>query len=361
MLYNKYRPVLFADVIGQGPIKATIQHEIVSGHVSHAFLFCGPRGVGKTSMARLIARSINCHNRKDGESEPCNECSSCAEMLGGTSLSIIEIDAASQTGVDNIRENIIANARTVAGGEKNKVFIIDEVHMLSTAAFNALLKVLEEPPKNVVFIMATTEAHKIPVTVASRCQRFDFKKPGFAEVVDKLKRIAENEGMELDDAIFSTIVRYTGGYVRDAESLLGQIIGLGGSGKKITLEDVAMVLPRSHNHEVLVLLEAVAAQDTAEAIKQVIQLSEDGVDLLYFVDEMTEFVRSLLYLGSGTLKLEDLLYDEETKKRLKSLLTGMKQGSVVQILDDLLDVKYRMKMSDIPQIPLEIALVRWGA
>src|SRR3989339_1510562 len=174
-LYRKYRPKNFSDVTNQNHIKITLQHEIESNHLGHAYLFCGPRGTGKTTLARLLAKAVNCLDLKNNY-EPCNECDSCKEILEHRSLDIIEIDAASHTGVDNVRENIINNARFTPAKSKYKVFIIDEVHMLSISAFNALLKILEEPPKEVIFILCTTEVHKIPATIISRCQRFDFKR-----------------------------------------------------------------------------------------------------------------------------------------------------------------------------------------
>ncbi|MFH1583488.1 MAG: DNA polymerase III subunit gamma/tau, partial [Candidatus Falkowbacteria bacterium] len=185
-LYRKYRPQNFTEVVGQNHIKVTLEQEIKTDKITHAYLFCGPRAVGKTTLARVLAKSINCEKRKKDSANPCNTCLSCSEITDGRALDIIEIDAASHTGVENVRENIIASARVAPSRSKYKVFIIDEVHMLSAQAFNALLKVIEEPPANVIFILCTTEAHKVPATIISRCQRFDFKRIGVNDAVKKL-------------------------------------------------------------------------------------------------------------------------------------------------------------------------------
>ena len=248
-LYRKYRPQNFKEVVGQNHIKITLENEIKTGKTAHAYLFCGPRGVGKTTMARVIVKTINCLNRKDSDSDPCNECEICKDITAGRSLDIIEIDAASHTGVDNVRENIIANARAVPSRCKYKVFIIDEAHMLSISAFNALLKIIEEPPVYVMFILCTTEAHKIPVTIISRCQRFDFKRISVNDLVKKLNYIIKKEDIKVDKSVLEMIARQSGGHMRDAESLLGQIVAIGG--KEITQEEADLVIPRNDLNEVI--------------------------------------------------------------------------------------------------------------
>ncbi|MCG2695410.1 DNA polymerase III subunit gamma/tau [Candidatus Parcubacteria bacterium] len=194
-LYRKYRPQNFKEVVNQNHIKITLENEIKTGKTAHAYLFCGPRGVGKTTMARVMVKTVNCLNRKAADSDPCNECEICKDITAGRSLDIIEIDAASHTGVENVRENIIASARVAPSRCKYKVFIIDEAHMLSISAFNALLKIIEEPPAYVMFILCTTEVHKVPTTIISRCQRFDFKRIGVNDIVKKLNYIIKNEGI----------------------------------------------------------------------------------------------------------------------------------------------------------------------
>ncbi|MEK7539847.1 MAG: DNA polymerase III subunit gamma/tau, partial [Patescibacteria group bacterium] len=246
-LYQKYRPQAFADVVGQEPVKESLRNQVMRNKVTHAYLFTGPRGVGKTTLARILARAVNCENPTNGE--PDNLCASCKRILDGAALDVIEIDAASHTGVDNVREHVITAARVPPVGLKRKVFIIDEVHMLSTSAFNALLKTLEEPPEHALFIMATTESHKIPMTIVSRCQRFDFKRILLDQMVDRLSRVAKSEGVEVDRAVLDRVAAKSEGALRDAETLLGQLFALGET--KIS-EDVAeLVLPRSQIQLVL--------------------------------------------------------------------------------------------------------------
>ncbi len=273
-LYRKYRPQVFASVIGQEHIKQTLQNEIASNRISHAYLFAGPRAVGKTTTARIFACAINCEKRKEGTSEPCNECESCKSILDGRTLDLMEIDAASHTGVDNVRETIIAASRVVNMKLKYKVFILDEVHMLSGGAFNALLKTLEEPPASVVFILATTELHKVPATIISRCQRFDFKKIHPDVMLARLKDLCEQEKKSVADEILLEVVRRSDGCVRDAESLLGQILSLGE--KKIDTELAQSVLPRSDYAQVIKLLGKIFSGKVDEALLQVGDLVSNG-------------------------------------------------------------------------------------
>jgi DNA polymerase III subunit gamma/tau len=202
-----------------------------------------PRAVGKTTFARLLAKAVNCLNRKDGEFEPCDKCDSCQDIILNRSMDIVEIDAASNTGVDNVRENVIASARISPSKSKYKIFIIDEVHMLSISAFNALLKVLEEPPARVIFILCTTETHKVPATIISRCERFDFKRIGLSDIVKKMTHIVKEEKIKVDKEILEAIARHSEGHMRDAESLLGQLVAI--SGNEITREQADLIIPRS--------------------------------------------------------------------------------------------------------------------
>ena len=220
-LYRKYRPQIFAEVISQNHVKTTLANAITMDKVAHAYLFAGPRGIGKTTLARILAKALNC-NEKD-KLEPCTKCSSCLEIAEGRSLDLIEIDAASNRGINEIRE-LREQVRVSPSKEKFKVFIIDEVHMLTNEAFNALLKTLEEPPAHAIFILATTEIHRIPETIISRCQRFDFKKIPIPETVKHLEFLVKQEGIKVEKKVIENIARFSQGYLRDAISMLGQIL-----------------------------------------------------------------------------------------------------------------------------------------
>lgn len=355
-IYRKYRPKTFGEVVGQNHIKITLQNELETGRVTHAYLFCGPRGIGKTTMARLLAKSLNCLNRKEKESEPCNECESCQEVMAGRALDLIEVDAASNTGVDNVRDNIIEGSRFTPSSRKYKVFIIDEVHMLSLAAFNALLKTLEEPPAHVIFILATTEIHKLPATIISRCQRFDFKKVGAFELVNRLKRIVSEEKKELEEKTLQSIARLSEGCLRDAESLLGQVLSLGD--KKITAEQAELVIPRSELHLVFELVGLLLQKDSAKAIALINKLVQEGVDLSQFVDDLIEFLRKML-LAKVSGGLSDFAFnlDEEMEKNILDLSQKSSIEFLIKMVESFISKKPEMKMSAIIQLPLELAVI----
>ena len=355
-LYRKYRPQNFSEVVGQNHIKVTLEQEIKTGKIAHAYLFCGPRAVGKTTLARVFAKSINCEKRKKDSADPCNECKSCKEITDGRALDIIEIDAASNTGVDNVRDNIIASARVAPSKSKYKVFIIDEVHMLSTQAFNALLKVIEEPPANVVFILCTTEAHKVPATIISRCQRFDFKRIGVNDAVKKLTYIIQAEKIKIDKDILEAIARHSDGHMRDAESLLGQIIAIGGA--EITQAEADLVIPRSDLNEVLSLLEFLIKKDAAGGIRLINKLMDDGVDLKIFVNDTIEILRKLMLMkiGPGLVNKLSLELGETFELKINKLAQDLTVELSLKLLEKFIKVSHEIKADFIQQLSLEMAI-----
>ncbi len=355
-IYQKYRPQTFAEMVGQKHIKLTLQNEIESGNFVHAYLFCGPRGLGKTTLARLFAKSINCEQRKENESEPCNSCNACQEITLGKSMDVIEIDAASNTGVDNVRENIIENVRFAPSKRKYKVFIIDEVHMLSISAFNALLKTLEEPPKHTIFILCTTEIHKVPETIISRCQRFDLKKVPADEMIKRLQRIATAEKVKIDKEVFEIIASKSEGCMRDAESLLGQVLSLGN--KKIVLDDIKTILPSSKIDIVLNFLTLILTDQPGKAINYLNQLVEDGVDLEVFIKEFVELVRKLILIKSEARKAEWFDLPNKLLNQIKEIIGHVNMGKLAQIVKFFLQALIEIKNSPIVQLPIELAIVQ---
>ena len=354
-LYRKYRPQTFSEVIGQPHIKKTLLNQIKGNKFAHAYLFCGPRGIGKTTLARLVAKSVNCLELKEGE--PCNKCEVCVSINSNKALDIIEIDAASHTGVDNVRENIINNANVAPSILKNKIFIIDEVHMLSLSAFNALLKTLEEPPANIVFILATTEIHKVPATIISRCQRFDFTKVSLKEITAKLERIVAAENIKVDLEVLERIARNSEGCARDAESLLGQVIAL--DDNHITADLAELVIPKTQVKSIIDLFYLLIDGKSKEAIAHVNSLVEDGVDLVEFNKNFIEFLRKiLLYRITGKLsELEYLDIDKETHAQIVKYLKKTKVGTIVKLIDIFCDKAEQIKTSSIVQLPLELAII----
>ena len=355
-LYRKYRPQKFNEVVGQNHIKITLEHEIDSGKITHAYLFCGPRAVGKTTVARVLAKAINCTSRKEGQHEPCNKCEACKEITAQKSLDIIEIDAASHTGVDNVRENIIAASRVTPSKEKHKVFIIDEIHMLSVSAFNALLKVLEEPPENVVFILCTTEVHKIPATIISRCERFDFRRISIVEVTKRLQDISKKEEIEIEKKILEAIARHSEGHMRDAESLLGQVVAIGG--KKITSEEADLVIPRSDLEKVLELIEMLSKKDAGLSIGLVNRLIDEGVDLKRFLVDLVEVLRKIMLakISPGLSEKLGLEFGESIEVKINEISNGLDLNQVLVFIDKFIQAKNDMKNSFIVQLPIEIVI-----
>ncbi len=355
-LYRKYRPQTWAELIGQDPIKLTLQKELETSQLAHAYLFSGPRGTGKTTAARLLAKALNCAQRQEDKSEPCNQCPSCEEISRSQSIDVLEIDAASHTGVDNVRENIIDSARFSPTKSRYKIFIIDEVHMLSTSAFNALLKTLEEPPAHVFFILATTEPHKLPSTILSRCQRFDFKKIRLDSIVKHLDFISGNEGFKIETDVLEQVGRLSEGCLRDAQSILEQLFSLGE--KKITQKEAGLILPRSNFHQVLELLELMIAKKLKEAILLLNTLVEEGVDLLNFTDDIIQTLHLCLLVKTDQETAKTAFeIDEASMKKINNLVKNVSLNSLVKATELFLKQKTLIRSSPIPQLPLEIALI----
>ncbi len=356
-LYRKYRPQTFEEVVGQNHIKLTLEYELKSAKLAHSYLFCGPRAVGKTTLARVFAKALNCTNRKPDSTEPCNVCQACTDITAGRSLDIMEIDAASHTGVDNVRENIIANARLTPSVLKYKIFIIDEVHMLSTAAFNALLKIMEEPPEYIVFILCTTEVHKIPATIISRCQRFDFKKISVNDIVNKLTYITREENIDVDKSILESIARYSGGHMRDAESTLGQIMSVGET-NIITQEAAELVIPRNDLNEVMSLLELTAMKDTAGGVALINKLLDNGFDLKILCADAIEVLRQLLLIkiNPDLIAMISIELGEDLSVRLSALSRQLTVQQILKYLERFIKAQAELKDSQIIQLPLEMAL-----
>lgn len=355
-LYRKYRPQSFSEVTGQDIIVQTLQNEISLNRLAHAYLLSGPRGVGKTTLARLFAKAISCEKRKEGKSEPCNDCPACNQINHGHHIDIIEIDAASQTGVDSVRENIIENANVLPTILKYKIFIIDEVHMLSTSAFNALLKTLEEPPAHVIFILATTELHKLPATVISRCERYAFKKIAFDKMLERLKNICKMEKVKVDKEVLEKIAYKSEGGLRDAESLLGQILSL--NIKEISVKEAQIVLPLSSSETVIHYLKSIVENNPGAAITSINEQAEEGVNLDQFAFELLEALRAMLLIlmnaGKDTVKNE---YSDEAVKEMRTLATTLQSNKLVALMDLVLKRRAEIKFAPLPQLPLELLAV----
>ena len=359
VLYRKYRPQTFSEIVGQEHIVKTLTNAVLSDMISHAYLFSGPRGTGKTSTARLLAKAINCKNPKGFE--PCNKCSSCLEIMNGNSMDLIEIDAASHRGIDDIRE-LRDGIKFAPNKLKYKVFIIDECHQLSKDAANALLKTLEEPPSHAIFILATTEIHKMIPTILSRCQRFDFRKLTAEEITKRLEKISKLEKSKIEKAALELIALYSSGSIRDAESLLDQAITFSGYSKKeIKAEDIKNLLGLIEVKLVSQFIDLVFQKKASEAINFLNETLEKGID----VQEMAKAI--INYLRQGLiLKISDVKENKnpiisgltkEEFETLKKQVTGLEEKELQKILNLFLEGASKIKYSPIPQLPLELAII----
>jgi len=291
-LYRKWRPARFDQVVGQEHVTRTLQNSVAADRVGHAYLFCGPRGTGKTTSARLLAKAVNCLH-EDAEERPCDECRNCIAINEGRFMDLIEIDAASNTGVDDIRD--LRDKINFAPSEgRFKVYIIDEVHMLSTAAFNALLKTLEEPPSHAKFVLATTEEHKVPMTIKSRCQQFNFRLLTLQEIIGRLRWLADTEGLQIEDGVYSLVAQHGAGSLRDSESLLDQLVGA--PDELITVAKAQAVLGTAANESVASLTEAILTADGVEGLSVIHEALSTGTDARQYCRQMVSYLRDLLLL-----------------------------------------------------------------
>jgi len=360
VIARKWRPQTFDEVTGQEAITRTLRNAIEHQRLHHAYLFSGARGVGKTTSARLLAKALNCHKAKGPTPTPCrtddpDQCASCREISESRSIDVQEIDAASNTGVDNVREAIIASVGIAPARDRYKIFIIDEVHMLSGAAFNALLKTLEEPPPRVVFIMATTEKHKVPETILSRCQQFEFRTIATAKILERLKLIAKAEKISIPDDALREIARAGDGSMRDAQSALDQVISF--AGDKIKKDDVEMALGLAGADILSRMMDAVADHKPADAIKIVDDIVMRGHDLRNFCRDLLAHFRDLLVTkvsGSEEL-LESAVCEPAELKRQAALFS---ESDLVRFFHSLAETETKLRTATQPRYQLEIGIVK---
>ena len=353
-LYRKFRPGGFEDVKGQDHIVQTLKNQIKAERIGHAYLFCGTRGTGKTSVAKIFAKAVNCEHPVDGS--PCGQCAMCQKIAEGTSMNVIEIDAASNNGVDNIREIREEVAYRPTEG-KYKVYIIDEVHMLSIGAFNALLKTLEEPPEYVIFILATTEVHKIPITILSRCQRYDFKRITIDTIAARMSQLMETEHVEVEEKAIRYIAKAADGSMRDALSLLDQCIAFY-LGQKLKYDDVLEVLGAVDTDIFSRMLRQVMARDVAGVLQTVEELVMQGRELSQLSADFTWYLRNLLLVRSSD-DMEDVLdVSSENLARLKEEAQMIEDDALIRYIRVFSDLTSQLKYSTQKRVMLEVALIK---
>lgn len=352
VLYRKWRPQKFADFVGQNHVKQTIVNSIKADKVSHAYLFAGPRGTGKTSMARLLAKAVNCLNIKS-DGEPCGECKNCQAALSGIMIDLIEIDAASHTGVDDVRD-LIEKVNLAPSVGKYKVYIVDEVHMLSKNAFNALLKTLEEPPGHVIFILATTEVHKLLPTVVSRCQYFDFHHLSWDEIINQLKKVVSSEKISITDDAVSLIAQNSEGSLRDSLSILDQVVSLGVS--EIDKQTLEKILGITDNTVVQELTQAILNKDTLVGIDIINNIYFKGYDINQLTKNWIGYLRELLMIRLGNEELVSRSADE--KKIMGDQSQQLSPNELINLLQRLIEAHNNYRVASIPQLALEMMMIR---
>ena len=353
-LYRKWRPVRFDDVYGQDHIVQTLKNQIISQRIGHAYLFCGTRGTGKTSIAKIFSRAVNCEHPVNGS--PCNECETCRSILTGSSMNVVEIDAASNNGVENIRE-IREQVQYPPTEGKYRVYIIDEVHMLSVGAFNALLKTLEEPPSYVIFILATTEVHKIPITVLSRCQRYDFKRITIDTIATRLRELVTAEKIEVEEKALRYIAKAGDGSMRDALSLLDQCVAFH-YGTLLTYDNVLDVLGAVDTSVFSALLRAVIAKDTTVCMKQLEEMVIQGRELGQFVIDFIWYLRNLLILKTTDDAESMLEMSEENLNQLREESQMIEGETLMRYIRIFSELSGQLRYASQKRVLIEIALIK---
>lgn len=352
-IYRKWRPLVFEDIIGQGHITQTLKNQITNDKIGHAYLFCGTRGTGKTTCAKVLSRAVNCLNPQDGS--PCNECDVCKGILDGSILDVKEIDAASNNGVDNIRE-IREDVHYVSANTKYTVYIIDEVHMLSTGAFNALLKTLEEPPEHVIFILATTEAHKVPQTILSRCQRFDFKRIKPSDIILRMKEIAYGDGLNISEDAYNMLGSLADGSMRDGLSILERVVSA--CGNSITAENITSTLGISTSESIFKITDAILSGNTNDIISVIDTVSADGKDLRVFIDTLIKHFRDMLVCKITDNSSSILDCNAEDMVKLKALTDKTTFEKISHAVKILSDAQADTKWVKAPRVIYELALIK---
>ncbi|MCL1588478.1 MAG: DNA polymerase III subunit gamma/tau [Actinomycetia bacterium] len=354
-LYRKYRPQRFDEVVGQDHVTETLAREVIEGKVAHAYLFSGPRGTGKTTSARLLAKSLNCPDRAP-DGEPCNVCPSCVGITNGTSLDVIELDAASHNKVEDVREMRVNVSTVAAAPGARRVYILDEAHMLSRAASNALLKTLEEPPEHVVFILATTEPYKLLDTIRSRTQRFDFQPVSTEILIDYLAKISDSEGFSYDHAALGAVTSHAGGSVRDAMSLLEQVAALGSG--VVTSAGVSKALGIADADSYGRLMDSIHGADAAGALSLIAEIASQGADLRRFVSDAVGFLRGV-FLAQYTGNIEEVANESrETIEHWKRYASVMTRAEVLRAIDTLSDALVQLRSGREERLVVEVAVMK---